>query len=77
MLCILKRAVSETVLLSTKTCLNCWIRNLNKITIFSTHKFTYLDLWISDFRGGSKTSGNGVHMYKGVGFALLVLSHFS
>ena len=28
-------------------------------------------------RGGSRISGKGVHMYKGVGFALLILSHFS
>ena len=28
-------------------------------------------------RGGSRISGNGVHMYKGVGFALLILSNFS
>ena len=36
------------------------------------------------YRGGSRFSGKGVHMYKGMcvcvgggGFALLVLSHFS
>ena len=28
-------------------------------------------------RGGSRISGKGGHMYKGVGFALLILSHFS
>ena len=28
------------------------------------------------YRGGSRISGKGVHMYKGVGFALLVLSLF-
>ena len=28
-------------------------------------------------RGGSRISGKGVHMYKGVGFAMLILSHFS
>ena len=28
-------------------------------------------------RGGSKISGKGVHMYKGVGFALQILSDFS
>ena len=28
-------------------------------------------------RGGSRVSGQGVHMYKIVGFALLILSHFS
>ena len=28
-------------------------------------------------RGGSRISQNGFHMFKGVGFALLILSHFS
>ena len=28
-------------------------------------------------RGVSRISGKGVHMYKWVGFALLILSHFS
>ena len=27
-------------------------------------------------RGGSRISGKGVHMYKGVGLALLIFSHF-
>ena len=31
---------------------------------------------INVFRGGSRTSGKGVHMYKCVGFTLLILSHF-
>ena len=30
-----------------------------------------------DPRGGSRISGKGVQMYKGVGFSLLILSHFS
>ena len=29
-----------------------------------------------DNRGGSRISGKRVHMYKGVGFALLILSNF-
>ena len=28
-------------------------------------------------RGGSRISGKGVHIYKGVGFALLILYQFS
>ena len=28
-------------------------------------------------RGGSIITGKGVHIYKGVGFALLIVSHFS
>ena len=29
------------------------------------------------YRGGSRISGKGVHMHKGVGFAMLILYHFS
>ena len=29
-----------------------------------------------NYRGGSRNSGKGVHMYKGVGFVLLILSNF-
>ena len=28
------------------------------------------------YRGGSRISGKGVHMYKGTGFAFLIFSHF-
>ena len=28
------------------------------------------------YRGGSRISEKGVHMYKGVGFALVILSNF-
>ena len=28
-------------------------------------------------RGGSRISGKGVHIYKGMGCSLLILSHFS
>ena len=30
-----------------------------------------------NLQGGSRISGKGVHMYKGAGFFLLILSHFS
>ena len=29
------------------------------------------------YREGSRISGKGVHMFKGTGFAFLILSHFS
>ena len=32
---------------------------------------------VRQFRGGSTISGKGVHMYKGVGFVLLIISNFS
>ena len=36
----------------------------------------YIDIW-RIYRGRSRISGKGVHMYKGAGFAFLILSHFS
>ena len=36
----------------------------------------YIDSWCS-YMGVSRISGKGVHMYKGAGFAFLILSHFS
>ena len=36
----------------------------------------YIDFWCI-YRGGSRISGKGVHMYKDAGFAFLILSHFS
>ena len=39
-------------------------------------KNIYLSIYLSFYRGGSMISGKGVHMYKGVGFALLILSNF-
>ena len=36
----------------------------------------YIDFWCI-YRGGSRISGRVVNMYKGAGFAFLILSHFS
>ena len=36
----------------------------------------YIDFWCI-YRVGSRISGTGVHMYKGAGFAFLILSHLS
>ena len=36
----------------------------------------YIDFWCI-YRVESRISGKGVHMYKGAGFAFLILSHFS
>ena len=36
----------------------------------------YIDFWCI-YRGESRISGKGVHMYKDAGFAFLILSHFS
>ena len=35
----------------------------------------YIHFWCI-CRGGSRVSGKGVHMYKGMGSAFLILSHF-
>ena len=36
----------------------------------------YIDFWCI-YRIESRISGKGVHMFKGAGFAFLILSHFS
>ena len=35
------------------------------------------DIRTGQIRGGSRISGKGVRLYKGMGFALLILYHFS
>ena len=39
-------------------------------------KLDYIRFWCI-YRGRSRLSEKGVHMYKGMGFAFLILSHFS
>ena len=45
-------------------------------SIMTLELLDYIDFWCI-YRGGSRISGNGAHMYKGAGFAFLILSHFS
>ena len=46
------------------------------LELLESIELDYIDFWCI-YRGeGSRISGNGVHMYKGAGFAFLILSHF-
>ena len=52
--------------------IGCRIKTLE---LLESTDFDYIDFWCI-YRGGSWISGKGVHMYKGAGFAFLILSHF-
>ena len=45
------------------------------IELLESTELDYIDFWCI-YRGGSRISGNGVHMYKGAGFAFLIIFHF-
>ena len=46
------------------------------LELLESPELDYIHFWCI-YRGGSRISGKGVHMYKGTGFAFLILSHFS
>ena len=46
------------------------------LQLLESTNLDYIDFWCI-YRGGSRISGKGVHMYKGAGFDFLNLSHFS
>ena len=46
------------------------------LELLESTEFDYIGFWCI-YRGGSRISGKGVHMYKGAGYAFLILSHFS
>ena len=46
------------------------------LELLESTELDYIDFWCI-YRGGPRISGKGVHMYKGAGFAFLILSHFS
>ena len=47
-----------------------------KLELLESTDLDYIDFWCI-YRGRSRISGKGVHMYTGAGFAFLILSHFS
>ena len=59
-----------TVATSRKIVTNIMTRELLELT-----ELDYIDFWCI-YRGGSRISGNWVHMHKDAGFACLILSHF-
>ena len=56
----------------------CVVKKKNaKNYIHESSKLGWVALLRIITRGGYRISGKGVHMYKGVGVALLFLSHFT
>ena len=45
------------------------------LKLLESIELDYIDFWCI-FRGGSRISWNGVHMYKDAVFTFLILSHF-
>ena len=45
------------------------------LELLESTEVDYIDLWCI-YRGRSRISGKGVHMYKGAGFAFLIFSFF-
>ena len=52
------------------------VTSIMTLELLESTKLDYIDFWCI-YRVGSRISGKGVHMYKGAGFAFLILSHFS
>ena len=52
------------------------VTSLMTLELLGSTELDYIDLWCI-YRVGSRISGKGVHMYKGAGFAFVILSHFS
>ena len=46
------------------------------LELLESTELDYIDFWCI-YRGVSRISGKDVNMYKGTGFAFLILSHFS
>ena len=51
------------------------VASIMTLELLELTELDYIDFWCS-YRGGSRISGKKVHMYKGAGFAFLILSHF-
>ena len=52
------------------------VTSIMTLELLESTEFDYIDFWCI-YRVGSRFSGKGVHLYKGAGFAFLILSHFS
>ena len=51
------------------------VKSIMTLELLESTELDYIDFWCI-YRDGYRISGNGVHMYKGAGFAFLILSHF-
>ena len=52
------------------------VTSIMALELLESPELNYIHFWCI-YRGGSRNSGKGVHIYKGTGFAFLILSHFS
>ena len=52
------------------------VTSIMTLELLESTELDYIDFWCI-YRVESRISGKGVHMYKGAGFAFLILSHFS
>ena len=52
------------------------VTSIMKLELLESTELDYIDFWCI-YRGVSRISGKDVHMYKGGGFAYLILSYFS
>ena len=52
------------------------VKSIMTLELLESPELDYIHFWCI-YRSGSRISEKGVHMYKGRGFALQILSHFS
>ena len=52
------------------------VTSIMTLELQESTELDYIDFWCI-YRVESRISGKGVHMYKGAGFAFLILSNFS
>ena len=52
------------------------VTSIMTLELLESTELDYIYFWCI-YRVESRISGKGVHMYKGVGFAFLILYHFS
>ena len=51
------------------------VTSIMALELLESAELDYIDFWYI-YRGLSRISGKDVHVYKGTGFAFLILSHF-
>ena len=51
------------------------VTSIMTLELLESTELDYIDFWCI-YSGGSRILEKGVHMFKGAGFAFLILSHF-
>ena len=52
------------------------VTSIITLELLESTELDYIDFWCI-YRGVFRISGKDVHMYKGTGFAFVILTHFS